>query len=324
MCVYRLIRLVLLPTLSLCVLVLAGCGNSESSVGGTGAGGSGDDLYRVVATVGMAADLVRRVGGDRVEVQQLMGSGVDPHLYKPTRDDIRDLMSGDLIVSVGLLLEGRLEEAISRLSERQRVLVLGTSIPAELLLVDAEGSGGHPDPHVWMDASLWSRSIPAIVQALSEGQPEYAEEFAARGSELSSELSALHEYGVECLQSVPVERRVLVTSHDAFRYFGRAYSIEVKGLQGISTVSELGLQDITQMVNLLSSRKINAVFVESSVSDKAIASVIEGCEAKGHQLKKGGTLFSDAPGNAGTPEATYCGMMLHNARTIAAALNPKP
>jgi manganese/zinc/iron transport system substrate-binding protein len=116
----------------------------------------------------------------------------------------------------------------------------------------------------------------------------------------------------------------MVTSHDAFRYFGRAYKIEVKGLQGISTVSELGLQDITQMVSLLSSRKINAVFVESSVSDKAIASVIEGCAAKGHTIKKGGTLFSDAPGNAGTAEASYCGMMLHNARTISAALNPQP
>lgn len=320
MCVCRLIRLVLLPTLALCVLVLAGCGNSESSGGGTGAGGSGDDLYRVVATVGMAADLVRRVGGDRVEVQQLMGSGVDPHLYKPTRDDIRDLMSGDLIVSVGLLLEGRLEETISRLSERQRVLVLGSSIPAELLLVDEEGSGGHPDPHVWMDASLWSRSIPAIVQALSEGQPEYAEEFVARGAELLSELSALHEYGVECLQSVPVERRVLVTSHDAFRYFGRAYGVEVLGVQGISTESEAGLLRVNELVDLLVSRGVSAVFSETSVSQKNMQALIEGAASRGRQVVLGGELFSDAMGESGTAAGTYTGMLEHNLTTVTRAL----
>ena len=140
----------------------------------------------------------------------------------------------------------------------------------------------------------------------------------------ASRIDSTHNSTLQLISAIPSTQRLMVTSHDAFRYFGRAYKIEVKGLQGISTVSELGLQDITQMVSLLSSRKINAVFVESSVSDKAIASVIEGCAAKGHTIKKGGTLFSDAPGNAGTAEASYCGMMLHNARTISAALNPQP
>ena len=156
--------------LMLAGFVLSGCGSRSSSgdsASGGGAAGEGG-LLRVVATVGMAADLVRRVGGERIEVRQLMGSGVDPHLYKATRDDIRELMSSDLIVSVGLLLEGRMEETINRLSERQRVLVLGSSIPRELLLVEESGSGGHPDPHVWMDVSLWSRSVPAIVSSLSE------------------------------------------------------------------------------------------------------------------------------------------------------------
>jgi manganese/zinc/iron transport system substrate-binding protein len=320
--VCRLIRLVLLPALAL--LALAGCGNSGSSGSGTGAGAGGVEgggrLYRVVATVGMAADLVRRVGGVRVEVQQLMGSGVDPHLYKPTRDDIRDLMSADLIVSVGLLLEGRMEETISRLSERQRVLVLGSSIPAGMLLIDEEGSGGHPDPHVWMDASLWSRSVPAIVAALSEGQPEYTEEFAARGDALLAELSALHEFGVACLQSVPEERRVLVTSHDAFRYFGRAYGVEVLGVQGISTESEAGLLRVNELVDLLVSRGVSAVFSETSVSQKNMQALIEGAGSRGWQVVLGGELFSDAMGESGTSAGTYAGMLEHNLTTVTRAL----
>jgi manganese/zinc/iron transport system substrate-binding protein len=253
-------------------------------------------------------------------VQQLMGSGVDPHLYKPTRDDIRDLMSGDLIVSVGLLLEGRMEETISRLSERQRVLVLGSSIPPGMLLIDEEGSGGHPDPHVWMDASLWSRSVPAIVTALSEGQPEYAGEFAARGAALLAELSALHEFGVACLQSVPEERRVLVTSHDAFRYFGRAYGVEVLGVQGISTESEAGLLRVNELVDLLVSRGVSAVFSETSVSQKNMQALIEGAGSRGWQVVLGGELFSDAMGESGTSAGTYAGMLEHNLTTVTRAL----
>lgn len=319
---YRRDVLLVLPVLMLAGFVLSGCGSRSSSgdsaVGGGAAGEGG--LLRVVATVGMAADLVRRVGGERIEVRQLMGSGVDPHLYKATRDDIRELMSSDLIVSVGLLLEGRMEETINRLSERQRVLVLGASIPRELLLVEESGSGGHPDPHVWMDVSLWSRSVPAIVSSLSEARPEYAAEFGARGAELISELTALHRFGVECLETVPAERRVLVTSHDAFRYFGRAYGVEVLGVQGISTESEAGLLRVNELVDLLVSRGVSAVFSETSVSQKNMQALIEGAAARGCQVVLGGELYSDAMGESGTAAGTYSGMLEHNLVTVTGAL----
>lgn len=319
---YRRDVLLVLPVLMLAGFVLSGCGSRSSSgdsAGGGGAAGEGG-LLRVVATVGMAADLVRRVGGERIEVRQLMGSGVDPHLYKATRDDIRELMSSDLIVSVGLLLEGRMEETINRLSERQRVLVLGASIPRELLLVEESGSGGHPDPHVWMDVSLWSRSVPAIVSSLSEARPEYAAEFGARGAELISELTALHRFGVECLETVPAERRVLVTSHDAFRYFGRAYGVEVLGVQGISTESEAGLLRVNELVDLLVSRGVSAVFSETSVSQKNMQALIEGAAARGCQVVLGGELYSDAMGESGTAAGTYSGMLEHNLVTVTGAL----
>jgi len=319
---YRRDVLLVLPVLMLAGFVLSGCGSRSSS--GDSANGSGvadeGGLLRVVATVGMAADLVRRVGGERIEVRQLMGSGVDPHLYKATRDDIRELMSSDLIVSVGLLLEGRMEETINRLSERQRVLVLGASIPRELLLVEESGSGGHPDPHVWMDVSLWSRSVPAIVSSLSEARPEYAAEFGARGAELISELTALHRFGVECLETVPAERRVLVTSHDAFRYFGRAYGVEVLGVQGISTESEAGLLRVNELVDLLVSRGVSAVFSETSVSQKNMQALIEGAAARGCQVVLGGELYSDAMGESGTAAGTYSGMLEHNLVTVTGAL----
>ena len=318
---YRRDVLLVLPVLMLAGFVLSGCGSRSSSGDSAGGGAAGEGgLLRVVATVGMAADLVRRVGGERIEVRQLMGSGVDPHLYKATRDDIRELMSSDLIVSVGLLLEGRMEETINRLSERQRVLVLGASIPRELLLVEESGSGGHPDPHVWMDVSLWSRSVPAIVSSLSEARPEYAAEFGARGAELISELTALHRFGVECLETVPAERRVLVTSHDAFRYFGRAYGVEVLGVQGISTESEAGLLRVNELVDLLVSRGVSAVFSETSVSQKNMQALIEGAAARGCQVVLGGELYSDAMGESGTAAGTYSGMLEHNLVTVTGAL----
>lgn len=313
------VRLTCLLLLLTGFLPLVGCDSSGQSgvAEGTAAGVNSD--FEVVVTVGMAADLVRRVGGERVQVRQLMGSGVDPHLYKPTRDDIRQLMSSDLIVSVGLLLEGRMQESIAKLSEQQRVLVLGASLSAERLLTE-EGSGGHPDPHVWMDVALWADSIPAIVEALSETQPEYAGEFRSRGEQLTAELAALHEFGLECVQSIPSERRVLVTSHDAFRYFGRAYGLEVLGIQGISTESEAGLVRVNELVDLLVTRRVSAVFAETSVSPKNLQALIEGARSRSHEVVLGGELFSDAMGESGTPQGTYSGMLEHNLTTVTEAL----
>jgi manganese/zinc/iron transport system substrate-binding protein len=277
----------------------------------------------------MIADAVQSICGNWADVNALMGAGVDPHLYKASQGDTEKLSNADLIVYNSLHLEGKMEAVLKKLAARKKVIPLGEYLSPTSLLPTGNAApsfeqAGSIDPHIWMDLRLWKSALEKLHSDLMLQFPEHKAEIATNYAKYAQRIDSTHNTMLELIKAIPPNQRLMITSHDAFRYFGRAYSIEVKGLQGISTVSELGLQDITQMVNLLSSRKINAVFVESSVSDKAIASVIEGCEAKGHQLKKGGTLFSDAPGNAGTPEATYCGMMLHNARTIAAALNPKP
>ncbi len=274
---------------------------------------------KVVATVGMIADLVRQVGGERVDVTQLMGSGVDPHLYKATRDDMRLLMTADMIVSVGLLLEGRLQDVLEKLKKTHRVVVAANRIPAEKLMV-SEQAGGHPDPHVWMDVETWSGCLPAVTEALSEERPEHAEEFRHRSAQLLQDLNSLHRYGLQCIATIPTQRRVLITSHDAFRYFGRAYGLEVMGVQGISTESEAGLVQVNSLVDLLVERKISSVFIESSVPQKNITALIEGAASRGHQVTVGGELYSDAMGAEGTWEGTYPGMLDHNMTTITRSL----
>lgn len=296
-------------------LGLAGCRRTEPETEPD----SDQQLLNVVATVGMVADLVRQIGGPRVQVTQLMGSGVDPHLYKATRDDLRLLMQADVIIAVGLMLEGRLQEVLARLKSTSRVVFAADQIPADLLL-QSEESGDHPDPHVWMDVEAWSHCLAGITSALSAERPQYAAEFDSRARELSLELQGLHAYGLQSVASIPQDRRVLITSHDAFRYFGRAYGLEVMGLQGISTESEAGLLRVNALVDLLVQRRISAVFIESSVPQKNIAALMEGAVARGHQVSIGGELYSDAMGEQGTWEGTYPGMLDHNITTITRSL----
>lgn len=298
--------------LLLSVLIPAGCERRlvEESESGR---------IRIVASVGMVADLVRRLVDDDVEVSQMMGSGVDPHLYQATRDDIRSLISADLIVAVGLHLEGRLQDTFQRLQKSRPVLFLGDSVPQDRLLAE-EGSAGVPDPHLWMDVSLWSLGLAALEDQLCRLLPQATERISVRRVELERELLQLHEYGVRSVQTIPETRRVLVTSHDAFRYFGRAYGLEVLGIQGISTDSEAGLFRMNQLVDILVEREIAAVFVESSVPRRSIEALIEGAADRGVRVRIGGELFSDAMGPAGTFTGTYPGMLDHNLTTVALAL----
>ena len=312
-------RLSISSTILILLLLIIGCTETNQK----------NIRPQIVCTTGMIADAVQNICGNWADVTSLMGAGVDPHLYKASQGDTEKLSNADLIVYNGLHLEGKMEAVLKKLAARKKVIPLGEYLSPATLLPTGNAApsfeqAGSIDPHIWMDLQLWKTALEKLHSDLMLQFPEHKEEIATNFKRYAQSIDSTHNEMVELIKAIPANQRLMITSHDAFRYFGRAYSIEVKGLQGISTVSELGLQDITQMVNLLSIRKINAVFVESSVSDKAISSVIEGCEAKGHQLKKGGTLFSDAPGNSGTPEASYCGMMLHNARTISAALNPQP
>ncbi|MDF2233073.1 zinc ABC transporter substrate-binding protein [Albimonas sp. CAU 1670] len=275
---------------------------------------------QVVATTSMIADLARRVGGDRVEVAALMGPGVDPHAYRQTRTDIVRLTRADLVLANGLYLEAQMEEFLDELAARRPVVELAeVSIPEDLRL-GAEVYENRWDPHVWMDPALWSRLIPSLQATLSDLDPEGAETYAAGAEEATRTLARLDAYSREALASIPPERRVLVTAHDAFRYFGRAYGFEVMGIQGISTESEAGLARIEELVGVLAARSIPAVFVESSVPERNVRALIEGAQARGHDARVGAELFSDAMGQPGTYEGTYPGMIDHNVTAIARAL----
>jgi manganese/zinc/iron transport system substrate-binding protein len=274
---------------------------------------------KVLATVGMVANLVTQIGGEHTSVSQLMGPGVDPHLYKATRDDMQQIMSADIVFSSGLMLEGRLEDTLNKVGQKRPVFAITSQLPAEMLL-SPDGAGGHPDPHVWMDVAAWGSCVDVIVGALSEHDATHADAFKANAIPLRAQLRALHEYGLTSIASIPPSNRILVTSHDAFSYFGRAYGLEVIGVQGLSTESEAGLQRINELVDLLVERKVAAVFVESSVPQKNILALIDGAKSRGHDVKVGGELFSDAMGAEGSYEGTYVGMLDHNITTVARAL----
>jgi manganese/zinc/iron transport system substrate-binding protein len=278
------------------------------------------ERVRVVATTSMVADLVRQVAGDRAVVEGLMGPGVDPHLYKATASDIVKLQRADAIFYNGLMLEGRLGDLFTRLARTKRhVYALAESIPADALLEPADYEG-HYDPHVWFDVSLWARCVDVVVEGLSAADPGSAAFYAEQGRATKERLSALHAWALAKAAELPAARRVLVTSHDAYNYFGRAYGFEVVGLQGISTVSEAGLADMTRLVDFIKARGVKAIFVESSVPPDTIRRL-----AQDAGVRVGGELFSDAMGTPGQIEngydlGTYEGMVKHNLTTIVEAL----
>jgi manganese/zinc/iron transport system substrate-binding protein len=273
--------------------------------------------FGVVATTGMIADTARVLGGDGVAVRALMGPGVDPHAYRQTRSDIAAMVNADLTLWHGLYLEAQMEDFLRELAVRKPVVSVGDSIPAERLLAHDEYPDRH-DPHVWMDPALWAPVAASIGGALLAVGP--ALPVQANLEAYADELDALVRYSAEVLATVPEESRVLVTAHDAFGYFGRAYGFDVQGIQGISTESEAGVARIEELVSLLVERNVRAVFVESSVSDRGLRALIEGAAARSHEVTIGGQLFSDAMGPDGTYEGTYLGMIDHNVTTIARAL----
>lgn len=303
--------------------MFVGCGEqpAKPTAGPSPNGGEGKGSQRitVVATTGMIADLARTIASDRAEVLALMGEGVDPHLYKPSPGDIRKLTAADCVLYNGLHLEGRMGEVLENLGKKKVVAAVAERIDASRLLAPPEFPD-QKDPHVWFDVTLWAEASSAIRDALIQADPAGESTYRAAAERLRTDLAALHDEVKTALAAVPPDRRVLVTAHDAFGYFGRAYGFEVLAIQGISTDSEAGLKDINQLVDLLVSRRVPAVFFESSVPRKAIDALIEGASARGHPVRLGGELFSDAMGAAGTPEGTYIGMVRHNVKVIAEGL----
>jgi manganese/zinc/iron transport system substrate-binding protein len=299
--------------------LLSGLGMSV--VGCKRKGGVESGLLKVVATTTMVADMVKAVGGDAIKLKGLMRPGVDPHLYEPVPSDGIALKEADVVFYSGLFLEGQMHDRLKGLGEKSHSV---TSAIDESNLLKPGNAGGHPDPHVWGDVALWEQCVAVVVNGLSKASPENTEKFRLNGETYKANLADLHQWARARADEVPKEKRILVTSHDAFSYFGRAYGFDVIGLQGISTISEVGSADRVKMVDLIKERGIKAIFVESSVSPAAIKSISADSGAE-----VGGELFSDALGTPGKMESlggetydvgTYVGMIKHNMNTAVEAL----
>lgn len=292
--------------------LLVGCSDNNS-------GKANDDKPLVVTTTGQIGDAVKQIAGDYVVVKSLMGPGVDPHLYKATQGDLQVLEDADIIFYNGLELEGKMSDIFEKMQKEKSVVAIGEAVPKDRILNDE----AHPelfDPHIWFDIEVWKIATHEITKALVEEFSSNKDQFLENETKFFDELDQLDEWTKKRISEIPEEQRVLVTAHDAFKYFGKSNGLEVRGLQGLSTEAEYGLKDIQNIVNFLVEQNIKAVFIESSVSDKAMNAVIEGAKEKGHTIKIGGELYSDAMGAEGTEEGTYIGMYTHNVNTIVDSL----
>ena len=302
----------LLPLLSLGLLL------------GCDASGPSDDAARTgppraMCTVPMLSDLVAAVAGNEVEVDTLLARGTDPHIYQPTTSDATACRKADAVFYVGLRLEGALAENLAKLGDtKPHVVAVGPTLPQDRLI--SAGAEQEFDPHVWMDVALWAETIPAIVETLSAIRPEAAATFEQNAARLRTRLAALDGYVRDAVATLPEQRRVMITAHDAFGYFGQAYGMEVAGVQGVSTESEAGIKDIENLLARIRQTGIGVVFAESSTSDATVAALVEAAQAEGLELELGGPLYSDSTGPEGTWEGTYIGMVDHNVAKIVGLL----
>ncbi|MEL7145123.1 MAG: zinc ABC transporter substrate-binding protein [Bacteroidota bacterium] len=296
--------------LCLSLLFLTGCAKQEDSK---------DNTITVVATTGMIYDAIINIAKDKVKTEVLMGPGVDPHLYKATQGDIRKLNNADAILYNGMHLEGKMGEIFEKLQKTRRVIPVAESMP-DSLIIRSEAFQNSIDPHIWFDVNRWKYAVSEINEQLQQLDAANASFYQANTDSYLAQLDSLDTAVRKMIDQIPTSRRLLITSHDAFAYFGDAYEIEVKGLQGLSTLSEYGLKDLAVMSDLIIERQIKSVFVETSISERSIKSLVEGVNERGFEVKIGGSLYSDAMGDFGSPQGTYIGMVDYNTRTIVNAL----
>lgn len=295
------------------MLFITGCGNSAKT------SKQHKGKIQITTTIGMIKDIVNEVGGEHVAVVGLMKSGVDPHLYKASQGDIQKLEEANIIFYNGLHLEGKMIDIFEKMAKKKTTIAVSKDISEDQLRGWDDGTEGH-DPHIWFNVKHWITATKTVRDELIKYDPDHKEDYQTNADAYIKKLEELDQYAEDKIASIPEQTRVLVTAHDAFGYFGDRYGIEVMGLQGISTASEYGSKDVSELRDFLVANKIKAVFMESSVPKKAINAVVEGAKKKGHNVKIGGELFSDAMGEEGTPEGTYIGMVRHNVDTIVDAL----
>lgn len=302
-------------------LLAAGCGATGEKEGVASDGGA-DAALQVATTTNFITDTVAQVGGDRVSVTGLMGPGVDPHLYKASAGDVETLRDADAIFYGGLYLEGKMAEVLGELSEQVPSVAVSEAIPERRLLAPPANAAPEEeyDPHVWFDPASWAYAVEVVRDELSELDPAGAAAYRRNAERLLAEMRELEREGRAAFEGVPERRRLLVTSHDAFEYFGRAFGLDVFAIQGISTADEATTADVDRIAALVAERDVPSVFVESSVPKQTIEAVIAAARERGHEVEIGGELFSDAAGEEGTPEGTYPGMVRHNIETISEGL----
>lgn len=272
----------------------------------------------VVTTTTMITDLVKNIGGEHINVQGLMGSGVDPHLYKASEGDVTKLSSADIIFYNGLHLEGKLVEVLEKM-KTQKTIAIADALDKNTL-ISSEYFASNYDPHIWFNVDYWIQAAQFVANTLSEAVPEQKESFQENGAKYIEQLQNLKRELQTTINTLPKEKRILVTAHDAFNYFGKAFDFEVVGLQGISTATEAGVQDVQKLSSFIIENKVKAIFVESSVPKRTIEALQAAVKSKGHNVVIGGSLYSDALGSEGSPEGTYIGMFKHNVNTIVNAL----
>ncbi len=300
-------------TLLICLSAFVSCMNDSARR-------AADSRLTIVTTTTFLTDLVHQIGRDSVNLTGLMGAGVDPHLYKPTEGDVFRIISADIIFYNGLHLEGRLDDLFKQMRKRNiNTFSVGEALPADYLLAENDDNAIY-DPHIWLSLKNWRFIAEIVAKKMAELDQENKDYFMKNLTGFLAELAELELFIKEKIAEVPPAQRVLITAHDAFGYFGQEFGFEVIGLQGISTVSEAGATDVRNLANLIYRRKIPAIFIETSVSDRNIKAVREAVASRGFEVKIGGTLFSDALGQPGTPEGTYAGMYKHNVKTITEAL----
>ncbi|WP_290698600.1 zinc ABC transporter substrate-binding protein [Lacinutrix sp.] len=274
----------------------------------------------VVTTTSMITDLVKNIGGDHINIQGLMGSGVDPHLYKASEGDVTKLVNADVIFYNGLHLEGKLVEVFEKMGSNTKTPIELGAVLDKSQLIGSDYFASNYDPHVWFNIAFFKQFSNKVTVILSEKNPENANSFVKNEKLFLQKLEALEQNVLATIETLPKEKRILVTAHDAFNYFGKNYGFNVVGLQGLSTATEAGVQDVQKLAAFIIENKVKAIFVESSVPKRTIEALQAAVNSKGHDVVIGGTLFSDALGNAGTVEGTYVGMFEYNVNTIVNAL----
>lgn len=295
--------------LLLVVLFFSGCKNASEENG----------KLRVVTTTNIIANLVTEIGGDNISLESLMGAGVDPHLYKASEGDVSKLYNADIIFYSGLHLEGKLVDIFEKMKSGKNTVSLGDRLPKDQLISSAN-FGGNYDPHVWFNIGFFKLFSNFVTEELSKADPENAEYYKANNEKYLQKLDALETEVRAAINTLPKEKRILVTAHDAFNYFGKEYGFRVVGLQGISTASEAGVKDVQELSKFIIENQVKAIFIESSVPRRTIEALQAAVLSKNHQVEIGGSLYSDALGNPGTEVGTYVGMFRYNVNTIVNAL----